>query len=247
MISLKNQADIEGIKKSGAIVKQVLNSLAEITKPGFATKNYDLKAEEIVNSYSNAKCAFKGYSGFPHSVCVSINEEVVHGFPSDRKLHEGDIVSLDFGVLHNGYYADSAITVPVGVISEKAEELIDTTRKSLYKGIEQAKIGNDLSEISSSIENYVLSKNFSVVRDFVGHGVGFKLHEDPQVPNYVIKNYNVILEEGLVIAIEPMVNEKNYKVKIKKNHWTVVTADGSLSAHFEHTVAIMKNGPEILT
>jgi methionyl aminopeptidase len=247
MISLKSKADIEGIRKSGAIVSQVLNSLAEITKPGLATKNYDIKAEEIVHNYYNAKCAFKGYSGFPHSVCVSINEEVVHGFPSDRKLHEGDIVSLDFGVVYNGYYADSAITVAVGAISAEAEELIETTRRSLYEGINQAKIGNDLSKISGSIENYVLSKNFSVVRDFVGHGVGFKLHEDPQVPNYIIKNYNVILEEGLVIAIEPMVNEKNYKVKIKKNHWTVVTIDGGLSAHFEHTVAITQNGPEILT
>jgi methionyl aminopeptidase len=247
MISLKSKDDIEGIRKSGAIVNLVLNSLADITKPGFATKNYDIKAEEIVHNYSNAKCAFKGYSGFPHSVCVSVNEEVVHGFPSARKLHEGDIVSLDFGVVYNGYYADSAITVCVGAVSAKAEELIKTTKEALYIGIEQAKLGNSLSKISGSIENYVLERNFSVVRDFVGHGVGFELHEEPQVPNYFIKNYNITLEEGLVIAIEPMVNEKNYKVKIKKNHWTVVTADGGLSAHFEHTIAITQNGPEILT
>jgi methionyl aminopeptidase len=246
MIKLKNKNDIAEIRKSGKIVNEVLNKLAEITKPGLATKIYDKIAEEITQSY-NAKCAFKGYRGFPHSICVSINEEVVHGFPSDRKLHEGDIVSLDFGVLYNGYYADSALTVPVGSVSDKAEELIDITRKSLYEGVSNAKIGNSLNEIGGSIENYVLKHNFSIVRDFVGHGVGFELHEDPQVPNYIIKTSSIILEEGLVIAIEPMVNEKNYKIKIKKNHWTVVTADKGLSAHFEHTIAITENGPEILT
>ncbi len=246
MINLKSKNDIEEIRKSGKIVNEVLNKLAEITKPGLATKIYDKIAEEITSSY-NAKCAFKGYRGFPHSICVSINEEVVHGFPSDRKLHEGDIVSLDFGVLYNGYYADSALTVPVGSVSDEAEELIDITRKSLYEGISNAKIGNNLNEVGGSIENYVLKHNFSIVRDFVGHGLGFKLHEDPQVPNYAIKTYDVILEEGLVIAIEPMVNEKNYKIKIKKNHWTVITADKGLSAHFEHTIAITENGPDILT
>jgi methionyl aminopeptidase len=246
MINLKSKDDIEGIRKAGKIARSVLDELANITKPGLSTKRYNEVAEKITLSM-NAKPAFKGYNGFPHAVCVSLNEEVVHGFPSDRKLKDGDIVSLDFGSFYDGYYADAAVTIGVGNISDKAAELINVTKEALYKGISMAKVGNKLEDISFAIENYVTAHNFSVVRDFVGHGVGFKLHEEPQVPNYVIKDYNILLEDGIVIAIEPMVNELGYKVKIKKNKWTVVTADKGLSAHFEQTVAVTKEGTYILT
>ena len=246
MISLKNKTDIEAIKKSGQIVRKVLNELAEITKPGIRTIEYDVVAEHIASSL-NATPAFKGYGGFPYSVCVSVNEEVVHGFPSQRKLKEGDIVSLDFGIYYNGYYADAAITVPVGNISGNALMLIEVTKEALNIGISKAVIGNRINDISKAIEDFATANKCSVVRDFVGHGVGFKLHEDPQVPNYYIESNDVSIAEGLVIAIEPMINEASYKVKIKHNKWTVVTRDKKLSAHFEHTVAVAKDGPQILT
>ncbi|MGC8554284.1 MAG: type I methionyl aminopeptidase [Candidatus Acidulodesulfobacterium sp.] len=246
MISLKNKTDIEGIKKSGQIVRKVLNELAEITKPGIRTIEYDTAAEYIALSL-NATPAFKGYGGFPYSVCVSVNEEVVHGFPSQRRLKEGDIVSLDFGIYCNGYYADAAITVPVGKISDNALKLIEVTKEALNMGITKAVIGNRINDISKAVEEYAVTNKFSVVRDFVGHGVGFKLHEDPQVPNYYIESNDVLINEGLVIAIEPMINESSYKVKIKQNKWTVTTKDRKLSAHFEHTVAVTKEGPQILT
>jgi methionine aminopeptidase, type I (EC 3.4.11.18) len=246
MISLKNKTDIEGIKKSGQIVRKVLNELAEITKPGIRTIEYDIKAEQISSSL-NASPAFKGYGGFPYSVCVSVNEDVVHGFPSQRRLKEGDIVSLDFGIYYNGYYADAAITIPVGKISDNASRLIEVTKEALNIGISEAVIGNKINDISKAVEEYAVTNKFSVVRDFVGHGVGFKLHEDPQVPNYYIESNDVLINEGLVIAIEPMINESSYKVKIKQNKWTVTTKDKKLSAHFEHTVAVTKEGPQILT
>ncbi|MCL4533389.1 MAG: type I methionyl aminopeptidase [Deltaproteobacteria bacterium] len=246
MISLKNKTDIEGIKKSGQIVRKVLNELAEITKPGIRTIEYDIKAEQISSSL-NASPAFKGYGGFPYSVCVSVNEDVVHGFPSQRRLKEGDIVSLDFGIYYNGYYADAAITVPVGKISDNASKLIEVTQQALNIGISKAVMGNKINDISKAVEEYAVTNKFSVVRDFVGHGVGFKLHEDPQVPNYYIESNDVLINEGLVIAIEPMINESSYKVKIKQNKWTVTTKDKKLSAHFEHTVAVTKEGPQILT
>ncbi len=246
MISLKNKTDIEGIKESGQIVRKVLNELAEITKPGIRTIEYDTVAEQIASSL-NASPAFKGYGGFPYSVCVSVNEEVVHGFPSQRKLKDGDIVSLDFGIYYNGYYADAAITVPVGIISDNALRLIEVTREALNIGLTKAVIGNRINDISKAVEEYAVANKFSVVRDFVGHGVGFKLHEDPQVPNYYIESNDVLINEGLVIAIEPMINESSYKVKIKQNKWTVITKDKKLSAHFEHTVAVTKEGPQILT
>ncbi len=246
MINLKNKVDIEGIRKAGIVVRTVLDELGKITLAGLATKKYNETAEEIAASM-NAMPAFKGYRGFPYAVCVSINEEVVHGFPSDKKLREGDIVSLDFGSYYEGYYADAAITLPVGEISEKAANLIKVTKEALNIGISRARVGNRLYDISSAIEDYVTKHGYSVVRDFVGHGIGYELHEDPQVPNYVVKNYDVPLEDGLVIAIEPMVNEFSHKIRVKKNHWTVIAADKGLSAHFEHTVAITKEGPYILT
>ncbi|MCL4321543.1 MAG: type I methionyl aminopeptidase [Deltaproteobacteria bacterium] len=246
MINLKSEVDIEGIRSAGAIVRKVLDELSSITKPGITTIEYNSICEEITFSM-NAVPAFKGYNGFPYSVCVSVNEEVVHGFPSKRKLREGDIVSIDFGAYYKDYYADAAVTVAVGDISSKALKLIEVTKEALNLGISKAVSGNKLNDISRTIEEYVVKNNFAVVRDFVGHGVGFKLHEDPQVPNYYIKDNDILLEEGLVIAIEPMINEFGYKVKVKKNGWTVVTRDKGLSAHFEHTVAITKNGPQILT
>lgn len=245
MINLKSEIDIEGIKKSGEIVRKILNELESITKPGFRTLEYNNVCEKITSSL-NAFPAFKGYNGFPYSVCISVNEEVVHGFPSQRRLREGDIVSIDFGSYYDGYYADAAITVGVGKVTDSAVKLMKITKEALNLGISEAVVGNKLNDISGTIEEYVVKNNFSVVRDFVGHGVGFKLHEDPQVPNYYIKNNDILLEEGLVIAIEPMVNEFDYKVKVKGNGWTVVTKDKGLSAHFEHTVAITKEGPQIL-
>ncbi len=246
MINLKSKTDIEGIRTAGQIVRNVLNELSEITKPGIKTIEYDLTAEKIALSL-NATPAFKDYGGFPYSVCVSVNEEVVHGFPSQRRLKEGDIVSLDFGIYYNGYYADAAITVPVGDVGGPALKLINVTEEALNIGISKALIGNTINDISAAIEHFVIQNKYSVVRDFVGHGVGFKLHEDPQVPNYYIETNDVLIKEGLVIAIEPMVNEFSYKVKIKQNKWTVLTKDKSLSAHFEHTVAVTKEGPQILT
>ncbi|MHB1660493.1 MAG: type I methionyl aminopeptidase [bacterium] len=246
MINLKNKVDIEGIKRSGEIVNKVLSELAAITKPGIKTIEYDIVAEKTA-LLLGASPAFKGYNGFPYSVCVSVNDEVVHGFPSQRRLREGDIVSLDFGIYYNGYYADAAITVPVGNISESALNLIKVTKEVLNIAIAKAVSGNKINDISKTVEDYVNQNKYSVVKDFVGHGVGFKLHEDPQVPNYYIEANDVLIKDGMVIAIEPMVNELTYKVKIKKNGWTVVTKDGGLSAHFEHTVAVTKEGPQILT
>ncbi len=246
MVNLKNKIDIDGIKAAGAIVREILNKLSDITEPGIKTIEYDLLAEKTAFSL-NSVPAFKGYKGFPYSVCVSVNEEVVHGFPSQRKLREGDIVSLDFGVYYNGYYADAAVTVPAGAVSDRASNLIKITRESLGAGISKAIAGNKINDISIAIENFVAGNKYSVVRDFVGHGVGFKLHEEPQVPNYYIEANDILIEEGMVIAIEPMVNEFSYKVKIKQNKWTVATKDKGLSAHFEHTVAVTKSGPQILT
>ncbi len=239
MISLKNKTDIEGIKKSGEIVRKVLNELAEITKPGIRTIDYNTAAEHIASSH-NATPAFKGYAGFPYSVCVSVNEEVVHGFPSHRRLKEGDIVSLDFGIYYNGYYADAAITVPVGAVSDNALKLIEVTKEALNIGITKAIIGNKINDISKAVEDYAAMNKFSVVKDFVGHGVGFKLHEDPQVPNYFVESNDVLINEGLVIAIEPMINESSYKVRIKENKWTVITKDKK-DVH-----SVLVSGPNVL-
>lgn len=247
MVNLKSSSDIDGIKKAGEIVKKVLRELSAMCVAGTKTMDLDEVAEKMALSMG-AHPAFKGYSGFPYSVCISVNEEVVHGFPSQRKIAEGDIVSLDYGIYINGYYADSAVTIPVGKVPDNATRLISVTRDSLYAGISKAVIGNSLNAISSAIEKHVTENNFSVVKDFVGHGVGFKLHEDPQVPNFYVKqNDDIILKEGLVLAIEPMVNEFGYKVRVKKNGWTVVTRDKGLSAHFEHTVAVTSGDPIILT
>ncbi|NTW76177.1 MAG: type I methionyl aminopeptidase [Syntrophaceae bacterium] len=246
MVILKLPEEIERARASSQIVAEVLNKLRDKVKPGVATKELDRFAEEIALK-RGAKPAFKGYRGYPYSLCTSVNEEVVHGMPSERMLKEGDIISLDFGVFYKGFFGDAAITLPVGKIAGNAQKLIEVTEQSLYAGIEQAKEGNRLGDISSSVQQIVEAPGFSVVRDFVGHGIGRNLHEDPQIPNYGKKGRGIELKSGMILAIEPMVNQGDYKVIILKDGWTVVTEDGKLSAHFEHSVAITENGPDILS
>ncbi len=247
MVILKLPDEIEKMRASNHIVAEILNALKEKVKPGVTTGELDSYSEELVLK-KGAQPAFKGYMGYPYSLCVSVNSEVVHGLPSgDRALVSGDIVSLDFGAYYNGYYGDAAITVPVGDISEDAARLIRVTEQGLYDGIREARAGNRLGDISAAVQNCVEAAGFSVVRDFVGHGIGKNLHEDPQVPNYGIKGRGIQLKAGMVLAIEPMVNEGEYKVKITDNGWTVVTEDGRLSAHFEHSIAITRDGPDILS
>ena len=246
MVILKLPEEIEKARASNRIVAEVLNRISEKVKPGVRTRDLDKLAEEIVQK-RGAKPAFKGYRGFPHALCTSINEVVVHGMPSERVLVEGDIIGLDFGVCYRGFFGDATITLPVGKVSEKALKLIEVTEKSLYKGIEEATKGNRLGAISAAVQTTVESAGFSVVRDYVGHGVGKNLHEDPQIPNFGKKDRGIELKSGMILAIEPMVNERNFKVKVLPDGWTVVTADGGLSAHFEHSVAITDNGPDILS
>ncbi|MEQ9620261.1 MAG: type I methionyl aminopeptidase [Deltaproteobacteria bacterium] len=251
MIYLKTKEEIEKMHTASQIVVDALGKLRENVVPGVSTWDLDRMAEELALK-KGARPAFKGYSNYPASVCFAINEEVVHGIPSKKKLlKEGDIVGLDFGVSLDGYYGDSAITVPVGKVSSLAEKLLKVTEESLQRGIREAYPGNGLFEISGAIQNYVEEEGFSIVRSFVGHGIGKKLHEDPQVPNFVPDNGNrsrgVKLKPGMVIAIEPMVNVGRPDIKILNDGWTAVTVDGTLSAHFEHTVAVTEEGPKVLT
>ncbi len=247
MIVLRSQREIEKIRTSSLIVAEILARLAEHIRPGISTWDLDVLSEEMATK-RNAKPAFKGYHGYPFSLCTSINEEVVHGMPSKQRfLKEGDIVSIDFGVVLNGYFGDSAITVPVGSISEEALRLCKTTEESLHAGIEKTAAGNRLSDISHAIQQYVEAKGYSVVREFVGHGIGQKLHESPQIPNYGPPGKGVKLKVGMVFAIEPMINLGKPDVEILSDQWTAVTVDRKLSAHFEHTVAISENGPDILS
>ncbi len=246
MIILKSLKEIERMRESCRIVAEVLEILETEIKPGTTTRYLNEVAEkEAVKR--KARPAFKGYSGYPYSLCCSVNEQVVHGMPSKKELKDGDIISIDFGVVNNGFYGDAAITVPVGNISKNAEDLIRVTKESLYVAINKAMHGNRLSDISHAVQSYVEKRGFSVVREFVGHGIGRSLHESPQIPNYGLPGRGVYLKPGMVLAIEPMINEKGPNVKILEDGWTAVTCDNGLSAHFEHTVAIMENGPEILT
>lgn len=250
-IQLKNNNNIQKIKKCGKIISEVHAILASLVEPGVSTWELDKVAEEYTISKGYVP-AFKGYQDFPGSICASINEEVVHGIPSkNRILKKGDIIGIDFGVYKDGFYADSAFTFGVGEIDSHTELLLNTTRESLEKGIEMAVVGNKLYDISKSIQDHIESNGLSIVRSYVGHGIGRNLHEDPQVPNFVleseVRDKSLDLKEGLVIAIEPMVNIGNYEVEVSDDNWTVVTKDGSLSAHFEHTIAITKEGPVNLT
>ncbi len=246
MIIIKSPREIEQLKKSNAIVAEVFERLRGMVVPGVMTKELDRVAEEYILQ-KGGRPAFKGYRGFPATLCISVNDEVVHGIPGQRRLEEGDIVSLDVGVNLEGYFGDAAMTLPVGQIDPVAKRLVEVTEKALSIGIEKARVGNRLFDISYAIQKWVESHGFSVVRDFVGHGIGRDLHEDPQVPNFGAPHQGPRLEEGMVFALEPMVNEGTYGVRVLSDGWTVVTADGKRSAHFEHTVAISEDGAEILS
>lgn len=246
MIIIKNDIEIEYMRSAGRLVGETLAKLEEVIKPGITTAELNRIAEEFITKH-NAKPSFKGYHGFPASICTSVNDEVVHGIPARRVLQEGDIISIDCGAILNGYQGDAARTIGVGKISKEAETLIKVTKDSFFKGVEKAVAGNRLTDISSTIQTYVESFHFSVVRDFVGHGIGRSMHEDPEVPNFGRPGRGPKLRHGMVLAIEPMVNIGKYDVLVQPNGWTVVTEDGSLSAHYENTVAILNNGPEILT
>lgn len=247
MITLKSERELNLMRKAGAAVAQILEELVGLAKPGATTGELDRYAESRCKDLKVVP-AFKGYHGFPASVCISINDEVVHGIPSKRRpLKSGDIVGLDFGVSCDGWFGDSARTVAVGEVTAEANKLIEVTRESLMRGIAQCREGNRVFDIGFAVQNYVEEFGYGVVREFVGHGIGRALHEEPQVPNYGQKGKGLPLKIGMVLAIEPMINAGSHEVKVLEDGWTAVTVDHSLSAHFEHTVAITSNGPEILT
>ncbi len=246
MIIIKSLREIELLRKSNIIVAEVFKKLKGMIAPGVTTKELDLVAEDWIRSRGGVP-AFKGYRGFPATLCTSINEEVVHGIPGQRKLKEGDIISIDVGVNLKGYFGDAAMTFPVGEIDEEARRLLEVTEKALWIGIHEAKLGNRLYDISYAIQTWVEGHGFSVVRDFVGHGIGRDLHEEPQIPNFGSPHQGPRLEKGMVFALEPMVNEGTYEVKVLQDGWTVVTSDGKRSAHFEHSIAITDGEAEILS
>ena len=246
MITIKSKREIELLKIAGNIVYQTHQYLKPLIKEGITTKELDKLAEDFIRS-KDATPSFKGYEGFPSTLCTSINSEVVHGFPSDRKLKDGDIISIDIGACYKGYHGDSAWTYTVGEVDEKTKQLLEDTEKSLFIGLEQVKPGNRIGDIGYAIEQYARKHNLGVVRELCGHGVGTSVHEDPEVPNYGIPNTGPRLKEGMVIAVEPMLTLGSPKVFLHDNDWTVDTQDGSLSAHFEHTVVVTKDGYQILT
>ncbi|MEK6531650.1 MAG: type I methionyl aminopeptidase [Deltaproteobacteria bacterium] len=246
-VIINSPDEIERIRRSSRIVAEVLQILREKVRPGATTMDLERISGEETRK-RGARPAFKGYRGYPFCLCASINSEVVHGMPSEKRtLKDGDILSMDFGVYYDGFYGDAAVTVPVGSISEEAGRLIEATRQSLEDGIKAAREGGRLNDIAYAIQSYVEARGFSVVRDFVGHGIGRSLHEPPQVPNYGEPGKGIRLKSGMVLAIEPMINAGRSEVKVLEDGWTAVTADGSLSAHFEHTVAIMRDGPDVLS
>jgi methionyl aminopeptidase len=246
MIILKTRREIEIMKKAGRLVAESHELVRKYIKSGVTTKELDRLVEDFLNS-QNAIPTFKGYNGFPFAICASVNEEVVHGFPSERELREGDIVSVDIGATFEGYVGDSAKTYFVGEVDEEKKHLVEATRQSFYEGIKFAKTTYRLSDISHAIQAYAESQGLSVVRDYVGHGVGKNMHESPQVPNFGKPGKGPRLQEGMVLAIEPMINAGVYNVRVLENNWTVVTVDGKPSAHYEHTVAITDGEPELLT
>ncbi|APM37577.1 type I methionyl aminopeptidase [Clostridium kluyveri] len=247
MIIIKTDREIELMRRAGRLVGEALLEIKNAVKPGITTKELDRIAEKYIIKHK-AKPSFKGYYGFPASICTSVNEEVVHGIPSKNKvLREGDIISVDCGAVLDGYHGDAARTFAVGKVSPEAEKLIEVTKESFFKGIEKAVLGNRLTDISAAVQEYVEGFGFSVVRDYVGHGIGSNMHEKPEIPNYGRSGRGPKLVKGMALAIEPMVNMGRYNVKTQSNNWTVVTMDGNLSAHYENTIAILENGPEILT
>jgi methionyl aminopeptidase len=246
MIIYKSPEEIEKIRAAGAIVAETLKLLFENAKPGIATAELDKIAGEFIRSH-DAVPSFKGYNGFPANICVSIDDEVVHGIPGRRILREGQIVSFDVGAFKDGYHGDAAWTGPVGEIDGEAKKHLEIGQECLKRGIEKARVGNRLGDIGHAIQSHAERNGFSVVRDLVGHGIGRKLHEEPQVPHYGKAQTGLTLKAGLVIAIEPMINAGGYQVRMLNDKWTIVTADGKKSVHFEHTIAVSDNGPEILT
>lgn len=246
MIILKSEREIDLMRESGRIVAKALQAVADTVKPGVTTAELDEVARKLITD-CGAIPSFKGYHGYPGNICTSVNSEVVHGIPGSRCLQEGDIVSVDCGALLNGYHGDAAVTIPVGKVSEATQRLLDVTRESLYKGIEQAVVGNRLGAISAAIQQHAENAGYGVVRDYVGHGIGRNMHEDPSVPNLGEPDKGPLLKAGMVLAIEPMINMGTYEVKVLSDEWTVVTKDSKYSAHFEHTVAITQQGPRILT
>lgn len=247
MIEIKSKNEISLIEEAGKIVKTVLEEISKSARPGVTTGALDKKADQIIQSFKG-RSAFKGYKGFPGNICTSINEQVVHGIPGDVVLKTGDILSIDAGVEKNGFYADAAVTIEVGdTVSKAARDLIGAARDALAAGIEKAVQGNRLFDISHAIQAYAEDKGYSLVRDFVGHGIGRKMHEDPEIPNFGKPCTGPRLKNGMVLAIEPMVNQGSFKVEILSDGWTAVTEDRKLSAHFEHTVCVTDRGPKILT
>lgn len=246
MIHLKSTNEIAILRECNQIVVDILNTLKRHCQPGVTTLELDKIAEDLTLKHK-AKAAFKGYNGFPATLCTSVNHQVVHGIPSRHVLREGDIVSVDYGVFHRGFYGDAALTLPVGRISAAVEHLLQTTRESLMLGIEKAVPGNHLGDISAAIQAHAEGRGYSLVKEFSGHGIGRNLHEEPAVLNYVVNGRGILLKPGLVLAIEPMVSLGTDKVRVLPDRWTVVTQDGKPSAHFEHSVAITEDGPEILS
>jgi methionyl aminopeptidase len=246
MIRLKNEKEIEGIRESGRLLAGTLRELDKLVVEGAATRELDSFARSWIEGHGG-KPAFLGYMNYPASLCISLNNEVIHGIPGPRKLRNGDLVSIDLGVIRNGYFSDAAVTMPVGTPSPKREKLMRVTRECLERGIAQAVAGNRISDISRAIHAHATGNGYGVVREYCGHGTGFAMHEDPQVPNYVGAGPNPRLKEGMVLAIEPMVNAGTGDIELRDDGWTVVTADGADSAHFEHTVVVLRDRMEILT
>ncbi|MGH9398618.1 MAG: type I methionyl aminopeptidase [Terriglobia bacterium] len=246
MIICKSAAEIGKLRRSGHIVREILEEMRARVKPGITTLDLEEFAGERIRRLG-VKPAFKGYRGYPCCLCASVNQEIVHGIPSRRTLNAGDIVSLDMGVIADDYYGDSALTVPVGEVSDSLLRLLQVTEESLQLAIEAARMGNRLGDISAAVQEHAETAGFSVVREFVGHGIGRSLHEDPQVPNFGPAGHGPLLKEGMVLAIEPMLNAGVPEVRVLDDKWTAVTADGACSAHFEHMVAVTRNGPDVLT
>jgi len=246
MIICKSPAEIEKMRRSGRLVRELLGEISERAKPGVSTLELERYAEKRLASLG-ARPAFKGYRGYPCCLCTSVNEEIIHGIPSDRRLKEGDLLSLDLGVVVDGFFGDSAVTIPVGGISESAKKLLRVTEQALERAIDKARPGNRLGDVSAAVQEYVEGQGFSIVREFVGHGIGRELHEDPQIPNFGTPGRGPVLKEGMVLALEPMVNAGLPGTRVLDDQWTAVTVDGECSAHFEHMVAVTGNGPDVLT
>ena len=245
-IIIKSAGEIATMRQAGSIVATILRILSERVEAGMKTKELDVIAEEELEKLG-AKASFKGYRGFPASVCVSINDEIVHGIPGERVLREGDIVSLDFGTIYNGFQGDAAVTVGIGEVGPQAGRLIEATRGALEAGIAAAYSGVRLGDVSAAIQQYAESKGYSVVREYTGHGIGREMHEEPQIPNFGVPGTGPVLKKGMTICLEPMLNAGDWHTRVDDDHWTVHTDDGSLSAHFEHTIAITDAEPEVLT